>query len=178
LVIALMIPTAGGAQGAQAAPPQRGMPMSSSMMMQHCPMSVSGATVTTADTKNGITVTITTEKGDVADLRRKAESMAKMHSDSSMARMPGGSMVAFAAKYKEIPKGAQLTLTPKDTKNLDEFRRLARQHVEQMKKGECSMMQGMMQGNAAGQTEPKAVPKTEPKPEEDHGAHHPEEGKK
>jgi hypothetical protein len=132
--------------------------------------------VTTADTKNGITITITTENGDVADLRQKTERMAKMHSDSSKTRMPGGSMVAFTARHKEIPKGAQLTLTPKDPKNLDEFRKLARQHVEQMTKGECSMMQGMMQDNAASQTEPKAAPKTEP--EEDHNAHHPEEGKK
>jgi hypothetical protein len=177
LAIALTIPTAVGAQDAQMTPPQRGMPMMSSMM-QSCPMNVRGATVTTADTKSGISITITTENGDVTDLRHKTESMAKMHSDSSKARMPGGSMAGFTAKYKEIPKGAQLTLTPKDAKNLDEFRRLARQHVEQMKKGECSMMQGMMQGTATNQSEPKVAPKAEPKPEEDHNAHHPEEGKK
>ena len=138
-------------------------------MMQNCPMKVSGADVAVADTKDGVALTITTKTGDVAELRRRTESMARMHSAESNKAMHG-EMMPFDVKYEEISEGARLTLTPKDTARLEEFRAKVRQHVEQMKKGECSMMQEMMQGMMPG-----AAPKPAPKPntDEDHSAHHP-----
>jgi hypothetical protein len=133
-------------------------------MMQSCPMHVAGTEVATADSKDGIILTVTTKTGDVADLRRRTESMAKMHAENSNKEMPG--MIPFSAAYEEVANGARLTLTPKDPARLEEFRAKVRQHVEMMTKGDCSMMQGMMQGMA---------PKSEPKPnaDEDHSAHHP-----
>ena len=114
-------------------------------MMQNCPMKVQGADLSVANVENGVTLTITTKSGDVAELRRRTESMAKMHSASSTTDTHG-SMMAFSIKYEEVPNGARLTLTPKDLAQLEEVR----QHAEQMLKGDCSMMQGMMQGMMGG----------------------------
>jgi hypothetical protein len=146
------------------ATPQHGA--SNMSMMQSCPMKVAGADVALTDTTNGVAVNITTKTGDVADLRRRTESMATMHAQHSAVH---GEMMPFDVKYEEISDGARLTLTPKDPAKLDEFRARVRQHVEQMKTGNCSMMQGMMQGMMPGTPKPEA--KT--KPEEDHSAHHP-----
>jgi hypothetical protein len=147
------------------ASPQHGA--SNMSMMQSCPMKVAGAEVAVTDTTNGVVLNITTKTGDVADLRRRTESMAKMHTEHSNIH---SEMMQFDVKYEEISDGARLTLTPKDPAKLGEFRTKVRQHVEQMKTGNCSMMQGMMQGMMPGNT-----PKPEPKPnaEEDHSAHHP-----
>jgi len=90
-------------------------------------------------------------------------------------------MMPFSVKYEEVTYGARLTLTPKNSAQLDAFRTAARQHAEQMKKGECSMMQGMMQGIMDGMKnpEPKTTPEPKAKPEEeDHSAHHPPGEKK
>jgi hypothetical protein len=146
-------------------------------MMQNCPMKVPGADLSVTDTENGIALTITTKSGDVTDLRRRTESMAKMHSAHSNTDMHGG-MMPFSIKYEEVPNGARLTLTPKDLAKLEEFRAKVRQHAEHMKKGDCSMMmQGMMmQGMMSGMKNSEPTPKPEPKPkpdESDHSAHHP-----
>jgi hypothetical protein len=90
-------------------------------------------------------------------------------------------MMPFSIKYEEVPNGVRLTLTPKDPAQLEEFRPKVRQHAEQMKKGECSMMQGMMQGMMRGMKNPEPSPKPEVKPEpdeSDHSSHHPPGGKK
>jgi hypothetical protein len=149
-------------------------------MMQNCPMNLQGAVIAVSDTDNGIVLTITTQSGDVAELRRRTETMAKMHSAPDKASMHG-EMVAFSAKYEEIANGARLILTPKDPALLDTFRDKVRQHAEQMKKGECSMMQRMMPGMMNGMKESDPAPKAEPKrkpEEEDHSGHHPPGEKK
>src|SRR5688572_25657253 len=94
----------GGSQSQQAGPQHETHNMA---MMQSCPMKVTGADVVVADVENGIAVTITTKSGDVADLRRRTENMAKMHSESSHAHMHGR-MMSFSAKYEEVPNGARL----------------------------------------------------------------------
>ena len=144
--------------------PQPQMPI-----MSMNPMNVPGTDLSVTDTKDGITLTITTKDGDVGDLRRRAENMAKMHGASS--DMHGG-MMAFSVKYEEVPNGARLTLTPKDPAQLEEFRANVRQHAEQMKKGECSMMQGMMGGMKNSEPAPKPEEKRKTD-ESDHSAHHP-----
>jgi hypothetical protein len=157
-----------GAPSQQTAPQHQAPNMP---MMQSCPMKVTGADLAVADVDGGIAVTVTTKSGDVADLRRRTENMAKMHGDSSTGNMHGP-MMSFSVKYEEVPNGARLTLTPKDLTQLEEFRTKVRQHVEQMKKGDCSMMQGMMSGMKG--TEPTRNPAPEPQPNDaDHGAHHP-----
>jgi hypothetical protein len=113
-------------------------------MMQSCPMRITGAHVSAADVENGIALTITTDSGNVAELRWRTEHMAKMHSDPSGAMRPR--MTPFTAKYEEVPNGARLTLMPKDPAQLDDFRARVRERVERMADGDCSMMQGMMRG--------------------------------
>jgi hypothetical protein len=136
----------GGVPSRQAGPQHQASNMP---MMQSCPMKVAGANVSVADVENGIAVTITTESGDVADLRRRTENMAKMHSGFSNGEMHG-QMMSFSAKYEEVPNGARLTLTPKIASQLEEFRTKVRQHVEEMAKGNWSMMQGMLMHGMMG----------------------------
>jgi hypothetical protein len=172
----LALPAIGAPQNLQAIPPQHGttgMPM----MMQNCPMQVSGANVSVQETNSGIALTFTRMSDDVADLRRRAEAMAKMHSTGGMQ----GNMMRFSATYEEVPNGARLTLTPKDPGKLEKFRDIVRRHVEQMKNHDCSMMQGMMKGmmGEMKSTPPAGKPETTPKTDEaDHNAHHPSEEKK
>jgi hypothetical protein len=170
LVAALTVPEIGATQNLQTAPSQTDMP-GMPMMMQSCPMQVSGAEVSVLDTKDGIALTITTTSGDVADLRRRVESMAKMHSAEAM----HGNMMPFTAAYTEVPDGARITLAPKDPQKLQEFRNIVRQHAEQMKNHDCSMMQGMMQGMMGGMKRTEPPPKSD---KDDHNAHHPSEEKK
>ena len=128
--------------------------MTQMMQPQACPMKVMGADIAIADTKDGVAVTFTAKSTEnVAEVRKRVEQMAKMHdSMSSMPMMQGQAhMGAFTAKYEETKDGARLTLTPKDSSKLKEFRAQVAAHVEHMKKGDCaSMMQEMMQGMMSG----------------------------
>jgi hypothetical protein len=179
LVFAGMIMGLAGSLGLAQEPqatPQRQMGMG---MMQSCPMSVSGAEVAVENTNDGISVTITTTSGDVAELRTRVESMAKMHTAASNEAMMRERMIPFTVKVEEIEKGARLTLTPNDPARLEEFRTKVRQHAERMKTGDCSMMQDMMKGMMGGMKGQgaAATPETQPEPkpnEADHSAHHPE----
>jgi hypothetical protein len=146
-------------------------------MAQNCPMNVKGAEVATADTKDGISLTFTTKSGDIADLRRRVQAMAQMHSTvSSEAGMRGAMMIPFTAKYEEVPQGARLALAPEDAAKLAEFRAQVRKHVEGMKSGNCSMMTDMMKGMMGGMKAAETPPTGKPN-EAEHDAHHPE-GKK
>jgi hypothetical protein len=177
LTLAVVV-TMGGTPIRQVGPQHQ---TSNMAMMQSCPMKVTGADVSVADVENGVAVTITTKSGDIAELRRRTENMAKMHSGSTSADMHG-QMMSFTVKYEEVPNGARLTLTPKDSAQLSDFRSKVRQHAEQMAKGDCSMMQGMMMhGMMGGMKNAEPTPKTEPKPQPDdadHSAHHPPGDKK
>jgi hypothetical protein len=147
-------------------------------MMQCCPMKVSGSDLSVTDVDNGIVLTITTKSGEVAELRRRAENMAKMHTEPSGMH---GNMMPFTVKYEDIPNGSRLTLTPKDLTQLVAFRAEVRAHAQQMKEGNCSMMQSMMQGRMGGMKHSESAPKPEAKPNEDdtdHSAHHPQGEKK
>lgn len=164
----LIVPALGGAQNPTTAPKQMDMGM-----MQSCPMSVKGAEVASVNTRDGITITTITKSGDVADLRRRVDSMAKMHTAASNQAMMKEHMIPFAAKYEDVAGGARVTLTPNDPSRLEEFRTKVREHAQRMKTGDCSMMQDMMKGMKT----PEA--KVAPKPEDaDHSAHHPEGEKK
>jgi hypothetical protein len=135
--------------------PKPGMAMPG-MMMMNCPMNLQGATATVTDTPTGVTVTITTTPENVAELRRRVERMATMHSANPPSEaMMKGQMMPGTVKYEAIENGARLTLTPRDTTRLAEFRSQVRAHLEKMQKGECAMMQDMMQGMMKGMTDPK-----------------------
>ncbi len=161
--------------------PNQGMQGTS--MMMDCPMKLEGTSVAVADTPTGVTVSITTKNENVAELRKRVEKMAAMHSPDAnrpSAAMKQGQMMPGSVKYEAIENGARLTLTPKDPAKIDEFRKQVRAHVEKMQKGECAMMQdmmqGMMHGMRSGMGASNATPKTkeDPKKDDDHGAHHPE----
>jgi len=176
LMLLMLVPAAllgRGMQGGQTEP-KPGMPMMS------CPMNLQGTSVTVADAATGVTVSITTKPENVTELRKRVEQMAAMHSgQASSAAMMQGQMMPGTVKYEAIANGAKLTLTPKDSAKLVEFRTKVRAHVEMMQKGECSMMQDMIQGMMKGMggmgktaTEPKPEPK-KPEAEVDHTEHHP-----
>jgi hypothetical protein len=118
--------------------------MSPMQMMQACPVQVEGTTVAVVDTPDGIAVTFTAKPENVAEVQQRVERMANMH--STMSNMPAGQqhMMAGTVKYEALPTGARLTMKPNDASKLKEFREQVRSHVEQMKKGNCSMMQDMM----------------------------------
>jgi hypothetical protein len=125
--------------------------------MPDCPFKNAGTDIAVADTKDGIGLTFTTKTGSVADLRRWAENMSKMHSTMPNEGMMRGKMIPFSAKFEEAPNGALLTLTPNNPAQLEEFRATVREHVERMKKsGECSMMDmmhGMMMNTGSHEAE-------------------------
>jgi hypothetical protein len=135
-------------------------------MMQNCPMKVAGVKVAVADTTDGIAVTITTESGNVDELRRRVELMATMHSpNGDQPAMMRNRMIAGSVKFEEVENGARLTLTPKDPAQLEAFRKQVREHAKRMEKGDCSMMQGMMGG----------IQQQKPAPTEfGHDSHHPQ----
>jgi hypothetical protein len=170
MAMTVSIAVLGNAQGQQSeSNTQNKMGMS---MMQDCPMKVQGADLAVTDTKDGIALTITSKSGDVAELRRRVERMAKMHQTAGGPMMHQGA-IPFTAKYEEIPNGARLTLTPAKAEQLSEFRAQVRKHAEQMQKGDCSMMQGMMQGMMGGMKPGESKPEAAPKPAEpNHETHH------
>src|SRR5262245_45708747 len=47
--------------------------------LQHCPMMVSGAEVAAIDVQGGVALTFTTKSGDMGELRKRVEMLAKMH---------------------------------------------------------------------------------------------------
>jgi len=151
----------GGQTGQRPAMPMPGMPGMSAPGMMNCPMNLQGTSVAVADIPTGIAVSITTKPENVAELQKRVEQMAAMHAgESSSPAMMQGQTMPGAVKYKAIRDGARLTLTPKDSAKLAEFRTQVRAHVERMQKGECSMMQDMMQGMMKGMRGGMGKPET------------------
>ena len=135
-----------------------GMPMHMPMMV-NCPMTLQGTSVSVADTSTGVAISLTTKAENVAELRRRVQQMATMHSGQlSSEAMKRGQMMPGTIKYEEIENGARLTLTPREPAKLAEFRKPVRAHVEKMQKGDCSMMQDMTQGMMGGMGKPRTNP--------------------
>jgi hypothetical protein len=123
--------------------------------MPDCPMKLEGTTVSVADTPDGIKVTFTAKSENVAILQNRVERMATMHTMMSTSEGMQSHMIAGSAKYEALGSGAALTLVPNDSKMLEKFRAQVRTRVDQMKKGDCSMMQDMMMNGMMGNM-PKA----------------------
>jgi len=151
-------------------PSSQAMTAAGGGMMQQlhasCPMAVQGADVAVSDTEGGIALTFTTDAPDVADLRARARSMAKMYDmhrghgammwhpmggagmgHGSGMRMGmedlegGGSMPATSATVTDTDKGARIELQPAEASELDALRQRVRLHQERMHSGECWMPQ-------------------------------------
>ena len=140
---------------AQNSPAAGQMGMNQAQMMQACPVKVEGTTVEVADTADGVAVTFAAKPANVADLQQRVERMANLHAAMGNMPMSPQNMIAGTVKYEALPTGARLTLKPNDASKQKEFREQVRSHVEQMKKGDCSMMQSMMMQGKAGSTEKK-----------------------
>lgn len=130
-----------------------------------CPMVVEEADVAVSDTKEGVTLTFTTEAGNVDDLRARVRHMADMyemhrgqrgmmwHHMGDMGRQGGGPgmgmghmagrgpMPAATATVTELDKGARLELRPTDASQLNALREHARWHQQRMQAGECWMLE-------------------------------------
>ena len=143
------------------------------MMMDNCPMNLPGTDVAVSDTATGIAVTVTTSRENVAELRRRVEQMAAMHSGRHSRADMKGQMMAGTVKYEAVENGARLALMPKEPATLTQFRTEVQVHLERMKKGECSMMHGMMPGMMDHKARPAAETKPgSPKDETDHRTLH------
>ena len=109
-------------------------------MMQDCPMKVQGVELAIEDTPGGAALTFTTNSGDVTELQRRVEKMVKMHYSPSTGLAMHHGMAPVTAKYEALTNGARLTLTPKSPEQLEQFRAKVREHIDQVKKGDCPMM--------------------------------------
>jgi hypothetical protein len=139
-----------------------------------CPMKLPGTTVQAVELEGAAALDFTTT-GDVAELRRRVAHMAEMHAQhqtgSGMActmnhegatdhaahedmkgdeHMMGHGMMqpmpAADVRSEELPQGARLIFTPKDSGDLAALREHVRQHSEHAAHGECPMM-AMHQGH-------------------------------
>jgi hypothetical protein len=100
---------AAGIQPGGQTEPKPGMPMQG-MSMMNCPMNLQGTTVAAANTATGISVSLTTKPENVAELRKRVEQMAAMHSGQvSSPAMMQGQMMPGTVKYEAIDNGAKLT---------------------------------------------------------------------
>ena len=82
LVMLMLVPAALSAGGIQGGPSEQ----KPGMAMMSCPMNLQGTSVAVADTATGIAVSITTKPENVADLRKRVEQMAAMHSGQASSR--------------------------------------------------------------------------------------------
>jgi hypothetical protein len=147
MTLALLLMAFGTAIAAQSQTEPQGN-MCHSQMIENCPMRLQDAKVLVSDTATGVAMDITTESGDVGELRRRIEMMAKMHNDSAhRPPMMGSHMIPGNAKYEEIPNGGRLILTPEDPARLEAFRNQVRAHAARIEKGGCAMMHGPIGGN-------------------------------
>ncbi len=131
-----------------------------------CPMVVQGADVAVSDTEGGVALTFTTDAPDVADLRTRARSMAKMydmhrgHAATMWHPMGGdgmghgsgmrrgmedlegsGSLPAASSTVTDTDKGARIELQPADASELDALRQRVRLHQQRLHSGECWTLQ-------------------------------------
>lgn len=122
-----------------------------------CPMNVRDTTVQAAHVASGAALAFTT-KGDVTELQRRVTRMAEMHNNHHAAdsrqpmmrgkdgqrqgtSMPGMTMIHTAqARVEEIPGGARIVFTPRETAQLGGLRQHVGRMAERMGSRECPMM--------------------------------------
>jgi len=110
----------------------RMMQMNMSVM---CPATLPGVQISALDTANGIAVTFSAATANLPDLQKRVEHLANM----PMANR----MFAADVNYEALENGARLTFKPKDPATVEELRKRIRTFAEQMKKGDCTMMEMM-----------------------------------
>ena len=105
-----------------------------------CSMNVVGAEAKVSDTADGVAITFTAQGKKVREVRQHLRQMAKMHGKASnnASEMMDDCLFATAeVQYHSVPDGGSLTLKPRNAAELPGFRQKVRQHIEQMKLGEC-----------------------------------------
>jgi hypothetical protein len=142
-------PAATGARGDEGATPGQSAAA--------CPMAISGAEVEVGDTDGGVALTFTAGAGDVDELQRRVETMARhyemrprhrhmmwwrMGPDRGMGAGRGagpGPMPIVKAIVEKTERGARLLLTPTDPSQLEALREHTRRQQQRMQAGECWM---------------------------------------
>jgi hypothetical protein len=122
--------------------------MQMSQMMRDCSPAVERAQASADDTADGIKVTVTSESGNVTELRRRLQMRTRVY--NRLSARPSTTMpprfVAGTAVYEDVPKGGAITFKPADPALLDAYRKQIRDRVELLQKGDCPMMPGMTKG--------------------------------
>lgn len=118
----------------------------SSGKMAHCPSSVAGAKTEIKDTKDGVTVTVTsTDAAATADIRTRANFLADAVKNASpdvkhTGTGEGGGafgrcpvvMRNTAVEAKDVPGGSEVSVKPKDAKEADWLRRESRDRLKEL----------------------------------------------
>jgi hypothetical protein len=107
--------------------------------MSMCPAILSGATLSTADTPQGITVDVTVPSAQVDELRTHVQHMADMHEHMTGMHEHEGKMMLPPAdlKVEDIDGGSRVTFTAKDPADADALRAKVTAHVAMIRSGKC-----------------------------------------
>jgi hypothetical protein len=127
--------------------------------MAHCPSSVPGANTVFKDGKDSLVIAVTaTDAAATADVRSRAKFLAEQAKNASPEVKHTGSgegggafgrcpvvMRNTTVEAKDVEGGAELTVKPKDVKELDWLRRESRERLSELKvPGAASAGQGKM----------------------------------
>jgi hypothetical protein len=166
-------PTRPAAAGAVEAGPVGGAQPALTPPPSSCPMAVPGSAVALDDRDDGVSLTFTTERGDVAELRQRVRFLAEMYAmhqghgymrwhhmagghgwmhgrGQAMGPIGMGPMPASRADVVDVDRGARLDLTPIDAADLDHLRQHVRWQSQRMGRGECWTLETEASGAGGG----------------------------
>lgn len=115
-----------------------------------CPMPVAGTSVAASPVEGGAALTFTTTT-DVGELRQRVREMAERYNHHGQ-RVPQprpageetaahGPLPGSVANAVDVERGAQLTLVPRDPRDLTALREHAHQHADKINRGDCGPME-------------------------------------
>jgi hypothetical protein len=104
-----------------------------------CPVLVPGTSVSVEDTPTGAAFVFVTT-GDVADVRKRAATLAAMHANHDGPAMAMGMMISTTstAATSEVDKGARVTFTAKPD-DVGALQSELRMHAQHLGGGTCEM---------------------------------------
>jgi hypothetical protein len=148
--LGLLVPLlgCGGSEGSQMARPAYAGPAVTSAcdVAEQCPTMIPGVEASTAETSNGIAITLSAPPAEVERIRRMIGHMAEVQNRrEAMAQgqeaapmHPGLLTIPAWAATENTERGARLILTANDPSQVEELRRQIRAHVELWSSGNCA----------------------------------------
>ncbi|MBC7173138.1 MAG: hypothetical protein H5U40_11945, partial [Polyangiaceae bacterium] len=125
-----------------------------------CPLLARTTTVRAEDVEGGAAIVFTTEEGDPAAIRSRAEQMAEMHNEHHGQDAPPGqhermmaehpNMHGADARAEDIEGGARVVFEPRGDGDVEALRDEVRAHAQRIESGECPMMPGGPPGQGRG----------------------------